>query len=78
MDAKRVRTSTDTLETPDGAALLMSIGDAKAQLGDREGALEEYAAAKRIQVACSLIEEQSAVPPAAAEDIEVPLLSVVL
>merc|ERR1712007_255386 len=47
--AHAIREETNTLQTPDGANLLRSIGVTKAKQYDMEGALKDFEAAKRIR-----------------------------
>ena len=58
MVVKGVRIATGTLETPEGALLLMNVGVVKGRQGDLNGELEQYdiVEAKRVYIATGTLE----------------------
>ena len=48
-EAHAVLDATGSLRTPDGASLLMNIGNVKGEQGDFEGALAAYAEARAVR-----------------------------
>lgn len=53
---KQIRLATGTLETPDGADLLMLIGNVKSERGDLCEGLQQYSEAKRVRTITGSLE----------------------
>ena len=60
-EAKRIYVATGTLQTPDGAGLLMSMRTLKLNMGDIEGCVREYKEAVRMWTATGTLQTASAV-----------------